>query len=95
VIRNEGDKQMLNVTIPDTLSLKINELAGLACQTPEQFIIELLEKLVELDGGYKETAYLAESAENKKRLNRAVADIHQGKYEFHGLSADYTDSKNP
>jgi len=35
---------MLSVTIPERLSLKINELAVLACQTPEELIIEILEE---------------------------------------------------
>ncbi|MCP4110423.1 MAG: hypothetical protein GY749_33705 [Desulfobacteraceae bacterium] len=76
---------MLTVNVPDKLTGKINEIARLACQTPEEYIIELIEKRIEHDSAYNETAYLAESEINRKRLNRAVEDIRAGKYEVHGL----------
>ncbi|MCP4104902.1 MAG: hypothetical protein GY749_05105 [Desulfobacteraceae bacterium] len=76
---------MLTVNVPDKLTGKINEIAKLACQTPEEYIIELIEERIEHDSAYNETAYLAESEINRKRLNRAVEDIRAGKYEIHGL----------
>lgn len=44
---------MLNLTIPERLSLKINELAVLACQTPEEIIIEILEEHLAHDSAHK------------------------------------------
>ncbi len=75
---------MLTVNVPDKLTGKINEIARLACQTPEEYIIELIEERIEHDSAYNETA-LAESEINRKRIKRAVEDIRAGKYEVHGL----------
>lgn len=72
---------MLTVTIPDRLTDKINEFAGLFCQTPEEYLIELIEERIEHDSAYSETAYLARSEKNRKRLDKAVEDIKSGKYE--------------
>ncbi len=79
---------MLTVTIPDRLTDKINEVAGLFCQTPEEYIIELIEERLEHNIAYIETAYLAKSEKNRKRLNNAVEDIKSGIYEPHGLIND-------
>ncbi len=74
---------MLTVNIPDKLTGKINEIARLVCQTPEEYIIELIEERIEHDSAYNETAWLAESETNRKRLDKAVKDIRAGKYEAH------------
>ncbi|MBF0378020.1 MAG: hypothetical protein HQK72_11130 [Desulfamplus sp.] len=66
---------MLNVIIPEKLTLKINQFAGMFHQTPEEFIIEILEERLEHDSAYKETLYLAQSNVNKQRLDKAVSDI--------------------
>ena len=76
---------MISVNVPNKLSDKINEIARLVCQTPEEYILELIEERIEHDSAYKETAYLAESEINKRRLNKAVENIKAGKYEAHGL----------
>ncbi len=76
---------MITVNVPEKLSGRINEIAGLVYQTPEEYILELIEERIEHDSAYKETAYLAESKINRKRLNTAVEDIRTGKYEAHGL----------
>ena len=76
---------MLTVTVPDRLTEKINEIARLFCQTPEEYINELIAERVEHDSSYRETAYLAKSEINKKRLGEAIDDIKAGKYEEHGL----------
>jgi len=76
---------MLTVNIPDKLTDKINEFARLVCQTPVEYIIELIEERIDHDSAYNETAYLAKSKINRKRLNKAVEDIKSGKYEAHGL----------
>ncbi len=76
---------MITVNVPNKLAGKINEISRLFCQTPEEYIIELIEERIEHDSAYKETDYLAESENNRKRLNKAVDDIRKGKYEAHGL----------
>ena len=76
---------MISVNVPNKLSDKINEIARLVCQTPEEYILELIEERIEHDSAYKETAYLAESEINKRRLNKAVENIKADKYEAHGL----------
>jgi len=76
---------MLTVNVPNKLTGKINEFARLVCQTPEEFVIELIEERLEHDSAYNETAYLAESEINRERLDKAVEDIRAGKYEAHGL----------
>lgn len=77
--------EMITVNVPDKLSGKINEIAMSVCQTPEEYILELLEERVEHNSAYKETSYLAESEINKRRLDKAVEDIKAKKYETHGL----------
>ncbi len=77
--------EIITVNVPDELSVKINEIAKSLCQTPEEYILELIEDRIELDSAYKETAYLAESEINRKRLDKAVEDIRSGKYEARGL----------
>ncbi|MEZ4527358.1 MAG: hypothetical protein R2941_15675 [Desulfobacterales bacterium] len=79
---------MLTLTIPDKLTDRINEFARIVCQTPEEFIIELIQERIDHDSAYSETAYLAKSETNRKRLDRAVKDIKSGKYESHGLIND-------
>jgi len=79
---------MLSVSFPDQLSTKINQLAGIFCQTPENLVIEMIEERILHDSAYKETAYLSKSPVNQKRLNQAVNDIFHGKYEIHGLLDD-------
>lgn len=79
---------MLQITIPDTLTTKIDELARLANQTPEEYILELIEERIDHDSAYKETAYLAKSKINRQRLNQAIKDIRKGKYESHELIDD-------
>lgn len=76
---------MLTLNIPDNLTRKINEMANSVCQTPEEYIIELIAERIEHDSAYEETAYLAKSESNRKRLEEAVKDIRHGKYEQHGL----------
>lgn len=76
---------MITVNVPDKLSCKINEIAKLVCQTPEEYILEIIKERIEHDSAYKETAYLAESEINRKRLDKAVEDIRKNKYEAHGL----------
>lgn len=76
---------MITINVPDKLSGKINEIARLVCQTPEEYVLELIEERIEHDSAYKETSYLAESEINKKRLDKAVEDIRAKKYESHGL----------
>ncbi len=76
---------MLTINIPDRLTNKINEFAKQDCQTPEEYLIEFIEERIENVSAYEETAYLAKSETNRKRLNRAVKDIRNGKYEAHGL----------
>ena len=77
---------MLTVNVPEKLTPMINEIARLACQTPEEYLIEIIEERIAHDSAYKETAYLAESEINKKRLNKAIEDIRDGHYEAHGLT---------
>ena len=79
---------MPQINIPDKLINKINEFAKTACQTPEEYIIELIEERLEHKSAYDETTYLAKSKNNRKRLNKAVKDIKLGKYESHGLIND-------
>lgn len=76
---------MLVIHVPDKLSGKINEMAKQVCQTPEEYILELIEERIEHDSAYRETAYLAKSEANRKRLDEAVRDIRAGKYEAHEL----------
>ncbi len=78
----------MTVTIPDSLTNKINEWAGLLSQTPEEFIIRLPEERTEHAGACDETVYLAKSEKNRKRLTKAVKDIKSGKYESHKLIND-------
>jgi hypothetical protein len=77
---------MLTITVPDRLTGRINEIAGFFCQTPEEYINELIAEQIEHDSAYKETAYLAKSETNKKRLGKAIEDIRAGKYKEHKLS---------
>jgi hypothetical protein len=79
---------MSTVTIPDNLINRITKIAGRACQTPEEFILELVQERVDHDSAYSETTYLSKSKTNKKRLNRAVKEIKSGKYEPHRLLDD-------
>ena len=76
---------MITINVPEKLSGKINEIARLVCQTPEEYILELIEERIEHDSAYKETAYLAESKNNKKRLDKSIDDIRKGDYKAHGL----------
>jgi len=77
--------EMLAIHIPEKLSKKLNKMAERRGQTPEKYILELIEERIEHDSAYRETAYLAKSAANRKRLNEAVRDIRAGKYEAHQL----------
>ena len=79
---------MLVLNIPDKLTNKINKFAKLVCQTPEEFIIKLIEKSIAHDNTDNETDYLAKSKKNRKRLNKAIQNIKSGKYEVHGLIND-------
>ena len=76
---------MLTINVPEKLTGKIYEIAKIFCQTPQEYLIELIEERIEHDSSYKETAYLSESKINKNRLDKAVEDIRTGKYETHGL----------
>ncbi|CAN2044068.1 CopG family transcriptional regulator [Candidatus Magnetomoraceae bacterium gMMP-1] len=76
---------MLTVNVPDKLTGRINEFARLFCQTPEEYIIELIEERIEHESAYNETAYLAKSEINRKRLDKAIEEIRAKKYEVHGL----------
>ena len=75
----------MTVNVPNRLIGKINEFARLVCQTPEEYLIEIIEERIEHDSAYAETAYLAKSEINRKHLDEAVKDIRAGKYEAHGL----------
>ena len=79
---------MSSVTIPDNLINRIARIAGRVCQTPEEFILELVQERVDHDSAYSETAYLSKSKANKKRLDKAVQEIKSGQYESHGLIDD-------
>jgi predicted DNA-binding protein len=76
---------MIAIDIPDQLSKKLYKMAESFGQTPEEYILELIEERIERDSAYRETDYLAKSAANRKRLNEAVRDIRAGKYEAHEL----------
>ncbi len=76
---------MLTINVPEKLTGRINELARRVCQTPEEYLIELIEERIEHDSDYDETAHLAKSETNRKHLDKAVRDIRAGKYEPHGL----------
>lgn len=72
---------MLTVNVPDKLTGKINQIARMVSQTPEEYILEILEERIAHDWAYRETAYLAESKTNRRRLDKAILDIRNGKYE--------------
>jgi predicted transcriptional regulator len=69
------DWDMMVIHVPDKLSDKINEMAEQVCQTPEEYILEIIAERIEHDSAYRETAYLAKSEANRKRLDDAVRDI--------------------
>ncbi|MDM8565888.1 hypothetical protein QUF74_09570 [Candidatus Halobeggiatoa sp. HSG11] len=79
---------MLQINIPDKLTNKVNKFAEIASQTPEEYIVELIEERIEHNSAYQETTYLAKSKINKQRLDKAIKDIKEGKYESHGLIND-------
>jgi predicted transcriptional regulator len=86
---DKGERgKMLTVNIPDNLTNRIHDIAKSCCQTAEEFIIETLQDRIDHASAYSETEYLAQSATNKERLNRAVQDIQSGKYEAHELLND-------
>jgi predicted transcriptional regulator len=76
---------MLTVNVPERLTGRINEIARFFCQTPEEYLNELIAERIEHDSAYKETDYLAKSKTNKNRLEKAIEDIRTGKYKEHGL----------
>lgn len=76
---------MLTINVPEKLTAKINEIARMFCQTPQEYLIELIEERIDHDSSYKETAYLSESNINKNRLNKAIEDIRNERYEAHEL----------
>lgn len=76
---------MLTITIPDNLTSRIHDIAKSFCQTAEEFVLETLQDRIDHASAYSETEYLAQSAINKERLDKAVKDIQSGKYEAHGL----------
>lgn len=76
---------MLIVNIPEELTNRIQEFAQQARQTPEEYVVELIEERIAHESAYNETAYLSKSTANRKRLDEAVEDIRAGKYEPHGL----------
>jgi metal-responsive CopG/Arc/MetJ family transcriptional regulator len=57
---------MLSVTIPDKLATKIVELAKSACQTPEEFVIELIRERLDYDSPCSETACLTALETDRK-----------------------------
>jgi hypothetical protein len=69
---------MMVIHVPDKLSGKINEMAEQVCQTPEEYILEIIAERIEYDSAYRETAYLAKSEANRKRLDEAVREIRSG-----------------
>lgn len=79
---------MLTINIPDNLTNRIHDIAKSFCQTAEEFVLETLRDRIDHDSAYSETEYLAQSATNKERLDKAVKDIQSGKYEAHGLLND-------
>jgi hypothetical protein len=76
---------MLIVNIPEALTNTIQKFAKQACQTPEEYVVELIEERIAHESAYNETAYLSKSAVNRDRLDEAIEDIRGGKYESHGL----------
>lgn len=76
---------MLIVNIPESLSDKINEFANQACQTPEEYVVEMIEEMIAHKSAYDETAYLSKSEKNRQRLDEAVEGIASGEYASHGL----------
>ena len=76
---------MLTVNVPERLTDIINEMAKQFCQTPEEYVIEMIEERLVHQSAYRETAYLAASKTNRDRLDRAIEDIRAGRHEFHEL----------
>ena len=78
---------MLIVNILENLSDKINEFAKPACQTPEEYVVEMIEEMIAHKSADDETAYLSTSEKNRQRLDEAVEGIASGEYASHGLLA--------
>ena len=79
---------MLTVDIPDSLQNKLQHFAVLASQTIEEAILEILEERIDHQSAYDETQYLMKSKANKQRLDNAISDIKQGRYEEKALVDD-------
>jgi hypothetical protein len=56
-----GSAPMLIVNIPENLSDKIKEFAKHACQTPEEYVVEMIEKIIARKSADDEAAYLSTS----------------------------------
>lgn len=69
---------MITINIPDELQNKISNFAMLACQTPEQAVLEIIEERINHKSAYEETEYLMKSETNRKRLDKAIKDINNG-----------------
>lgn len=76
---------MLTVNVPEKLSGIINEMAKEFSQTPEEYVIELIEERLEHQSAYLETAYTEGSKRNRDRLDRAIEDIRAGRHESHEM----------
>ncbi|MDM8567602.1 hypothetical protein QUF74_18390 [Candidatus Halobeggiatoa sp. HSG11] len=79
---------MLQINISDKLITKINKFAEITNQTPDKYIVELIEERLDHDSSYQETAYLAKSQINKQRLDKSIKGIKKGKYKSHELIND-------
>lgn len=79
---------MLTIEIPEPLQDKIRIMARQAEQTPEQLALEVLEEHLDHRSAYIETAYLQRSARNRQRLDQAIEDIKQGKFQPQALIDD-------
>jgi len=63
------DLKIMTVNVPDRSTGKINEFARLVCQTSEEYLLEIIEERIDHDCAYNETAHLAKSEIDKKRLD--------------------------
>ena len=80
-----GGAHMLIVNIPENLSDKIKESAKQACQSPEAYVVEMIEEMIAHKSADDETAYLWKSEKNRQRLDEAVKGIASGEYASYGL----------
>ncbi len=79
---------MLGIEVPESLQGKIVAMATLAEQTPEQWVLEMLEERLDHSSAYLETTYLRSSPRNRERLEQAIRDIRHGCFEKSALIND-------